>query len=163
MRTDLKWMVRKLKGSESRAKSAPAGVFVLHGPMGLGDVVDRIKRTEYTGLDEVCPEGGYWFFLSEENEVREWLGIDPAAVSTLSAAGRADSTQTETEIVNLSGSAVASATAGERPRAPVREKFRPVTAAPRFERITLWRAVIWVLAFSVGVILYSIFHRLSGG
>lgn len=43
-------------------------------PISQAELVQRIQSGEISPSDELCPANGYWFMLSEVNEVRQHLG-----------------------------------------------------------------------------------------
>ena len=43
-------------------------------PISEDELVEKIESGEIAANDEMCPSGGYWFMLSEVNEVRSHLG-----------------------------------------------------------------------------------------
>jgi hypothetical protein len=63
------------------------------GPFSLEEIRERVLNHTLQLQDEVCPSGGYWFFLHDQSEVQKHLG--------LSLAGAKDSLQEITDSASV--------------------------------------------------------------
>lgn len=58
----MRWMVRTSKNR-------------IEGPFEQSKICELIENGTLTFQDEVCPSGGYWFFLHETEELSKQLGV----------------------------------------------------------------------------------------
>ena len=76
---DKQWLIRKsetqLRPDALDSEQVIAGFFSLIGPLERDEILSKIKTGELQADDEVCEQGGYWFFLFEEVETKNFLGI----------------------------------------------------------------------------------------
>jgi hypothetical protein len=146
---DAQWMVRTAQN-------------VMKGPYSIDEIRDFIQSSKLTTLDEVCPSGGYWFFLHEAEEVETQLGVAPPL--PLHAA---EDEVTQTEVMEElkddedgeHGTSVVSRTPKRRhSRAEVIVRPGPSLNDPmqwtkRVEPVSYWKAVTIVMT-AVAVILF---------
>lgn len=64
-------------------------------PIPQSELIQKIESGEISPGDELCPANGYWFMLSEVNEVRRFLGdIDLSCLSPRDHTENTSSTDT---------------------------------------------------------------------
>jgi hypothetical protein len=119
------------------------------GPFPLADLARLAREGKLVISDEVCPTGGYWFYLRESEEVARVLGAEFSQI--LHSAVAAEET-TETQVIRgqtLSGGIATDASG----RAPGR----------RIEPSQLLQAFIWVLAILAGLVVGVVLKLLFSG
>ena len=48
----------------------------IYGPISKSKLIDLINSGKINNFDELCKANSYWFYLSEKNEVKKFLGLD---------------------------------------------------------------------------------------
>ena len=48
----------------------------IYGPVSKSKLIDLINNGKINNFDELCKANNYWFYLSEKNEVKKFLGLD---------------------------------------------------------------------------------------
>lgn len=127
------------------------------GPFERDELIEQIQSGRFSLHDEVCPSGGYWFFLDERAEVESQLGLE---VTDLIPRGVIE------DDVTMVGVEVA-------PKAPSLEDaetyiddrqieaYASQDAVPWFRRQTfLWKSLVWLLTFFGFLIFFSVLRRL---
>ena len=69
----------------------------IQGPFSEAELCDRLKSGHFTGEDELCRSGDYWFHLFERSEVVAKLGADVPVFYPRAVTPEDELTQTETE------------------------------------------------------------------
>ena len=141
--------------------------------MDRQQVIGWIQEGRLGAEDEVCVGGGYWFYLSETEEVRSQLGIEPppALLSAAYVQDEITQTQTETDIEAYRDYPELTKIPEDKDSAVQRGKSRvvpvnkgvgaPAPVARKLESTSVWKGIAWALVVIVAVLLIEVFRALQ--
>ena len=141
MNNNIEWLIRTAQNQ-------------IIGPLTREELCSRIQDGKLSPQDEICPGGGYWIFMYENEEVSRFLGI------TLKGSGidhdEVTLTQTQTQTDTLTDTSVL-----REPRKPAPYAIpsnSPAGAHHSLLTATFWRAITWILGVAIAVVVYSVFR-----
>ncbi len=140
---------------------------VILGPFTKESICALVRERKINALDEVCHANHFWFFLHEDSEVKQQLGISVPVFNPKKPRPDEESTQTDTSPGDDQDTD-RFASPDEFPRAR-RAKVVPVAGSAPVRRqmpvpvevTSFWRGIIWALAVLVIVLLYTVFRILG--
>ena len=120
------------------------------GPLERDAVIAQIQNRQLGRADEICPSGGYWFYLYEGDEVERMLGIrPPASVNDPHEEVTATGTRTVTDSVTR----------------PLQSGHTASTARPfvlgQVEKTSIWKILVLGLVIFAGILVAWLLHILE--
>lgn len=120
------------------------------GPLERDEVIAKIQSREFGRADEICPSGGYWFYLYEGDEVERMLGIRPPPSThdphdEITATGTRTVTDSVTRPLQSGQSTAAS---------------RPFVLG-QVEKTSIWKILVLGLVILAGILVAWLLHILE--